>query len=105
MDMDLILSQLVQLDKRATEMVAEATDELEHTRNHMDIDVKNLKESYFKEAHEQIGLQMASTADLGGEATEEVIQKYKQLEQQMQDSYEKNHKRWEDIVFNRCFDY
>lgn len=104
MNMDLILSQLVEVDKKAVSLVEAAEDKLIQTKTNMDKEVSLLKEQYAKEAEEQIGVKRAEVSEHTTELAEDVLKRYQILKENLETTYQQNHQKWEDELFSRCLE-
>ena len=99
--MDATINQLVQLDQKAREMVDEANDYLSKTLNNIDQDVAQFKEGYKQKAMHRIGIIREEEGRLSQEAYQDMSGRYQALMENLDKSYETNHRRWEKELFDR----
>ena len=102
MNMNEILSQLVAADRRGTEIVDTAEENLELTVSNIDREIALFKEQYTKQAEERIGLEKDQAKQITTELTSDISSKYNILKENLETMYHEKHTQWEKELFNRC---
>lgn len=97
--MDNAIGELIEMDKKARAMVDEANDYLSNTLNNMDRDVAEFRAGYKEKAMKRIGVIREQEGKLSEEALRDMAGRYDALMQNLEKSYENNHKQWEDELF------
>ena len=102
MNMDEILSQLVAADRRATEIVDTAEENLELTVSNIDREIAQFKQQYSAQAEERIGLEKSQAKQHTSELTDDITSKYSTLKVNLEKVYDEKHILWEKELFQRC---
>ncbi len=100
--MDMILGQLVDVDRKARAVVEEAEEYLETTMANMEREVEAYKESYTERAVHRIGIVRDQEGAVSQKATQDIAARYAQLMENLEQTYEERHVQWEEELFNKC---
>lgn len=100
--MDNILEKLVEADKQAQSIVEEAEEYLETTMANIERDVKEYQESYTERAQRRIGIIRDEEGKASQVAAEDILKRYDQLMEGLEETYQAHHAQWEDELFNKC---
>ena len=99
---DSILERLVKLDQKACAMVDDAQEQLDDTLANMERDVARFREGYTERATRRIGIIRDQEGQASQSELESISQRYQSLMEGLEKSYQENHQRWEEEIFQRC---
>ena len=99
---DSILERLVELDQKACAMVDDAQEQLDDTLSDMEWDVARFREGYTERATRRIGIIRDQEGQASQSELESISQRYQSLMEGLEKSYQENHQRWEEEIFQRC---
>lgn len=102
METDNILSQLVEADRHACELVDNAEEELELTVANMEREIEQHKASYSEKAQQRIGVVRETEQKASQEATGGIEKRYDSLMKNLETVYNEKHTQWENELFDRC---
>ena len=97
-----ILTQLVETDCLACELVDNAEEELELTVANMEREIEEYRISYSEKAKTRIGVVRETEQKASQEAQGDITSRYDSLMQNLETVYNERHSRWEDELFARC---
>ena len=100
--MDAVINQLIDLDKQARKMVEDATVYLNDTLAGIDSQVDQFKKNYVEEAQHRIQLIQQEERDLADDSCRRLADRYRQLQDQMDQRFAAHRQEWEDELFRRC---
>lgn len=102
--MDVILENLMEVDRRARAIVEEGEEYLETTIANMERDVAEYKESYAQRARHRVGVVRDQEDEASRQAAEDITNRYHQLMEHLEKTHRENHTGWEDEIFQKCIE-
>lgn len=102
MNMDNLLKELVEADRKACAMVDNAEEDLEMTISNMDREIDSFKNDYSERAKKRIGIVRDTENKASEETADHIGKRYDDLMANLEKCYAENHTRWEEELLERC---
>lgn len=97
-----MLDRLVELDRKACNMVENARETLEDTLANTERDVEHFREEYTRKAIQRIGVVRDEEGRASQAELEDISRRYHSLMEGLEKTYQEHHAQWEEEIFQRC---
>lgn len=97
-----ILARLVELDKEAGAVVAEAQGELDDTLSHIQRDTEEFRRACAEKVDRRIDAAREEEEKASQAEQETIARRYRSLTEELEKTYREKHAQWEDELFRRC---
>ncbi|MEG1718818.1 MAG: hypothetical protein RR306_00695 [Clostridia bacterium] len=98
--MDEIINEIIEIEKRAQNIMKEARDMKEELLSTIDHDIEKMKESYLSRANDRIKFVREDEDKNTAKAIEKIDNEKSQVLNKLQSNYDTNASAWVDTMFN-----
>lgn len=96
-----IIKKIIEIDKTAQKMTSDALALKEEAQLSIEQDKKELREKYIQRAKRRIDVTAQTEEKFLEEALDEIKQRYDGVAAKLNESFELNHKRWAEEIYQR----